>query len=266
MQFNRKRLRGQSQKVRRTWLSAEGYRIIWRKEVHGVRVPARFQATVRTIIPNYGGVEGESFEMWDFTDLAHRLFKTRGKAEESCERHRRLWAKACEATSIRQLTEIFGRLPSGYPAWGRKKLSRKVYELLTRPRKAKYQEDEECPETPSSDGAPGPADLTKTSDSSALPTEAVSGIPIPASPAEGKERSSTRTTRHARSKAAGIDELSVVPRAEAAAKGRNKPAAKRTAKRSKSSVGRKLSTTGSPDSAGKHSRSSRKRKPSPCGS
>jgi hypothetical protein len=266
MQFKRKRLGGQNQKVRRTWLSEDGYRIVWRKEVCGVRVPARFQATVRTIIPNYGGVEGETFEMWDFTDLAHRLFKTRGKAEESCERHRRLWSKACEATGSRQLVEIFGKLPISFPAWVRKRLNRKVYELLTRPRKAKYQEDEECPEIPSSDGARSPADPTRTSDSSASPTEAVSEIPIPASPAEGKERSATRTTRRARSKAASIDEPSVVPRAEAAAKGRNKPAAKCTAKRSKPTAGKKLSTTSSRGSAGKHSRNSRKRKPSPCGS
>ena len=266
MQFKRKKLRGQNQKVRRTWLCEEGYRIVWRKEVCGVRVPVRFQATVRTIVPNYGGIEGQSFEMWDFTDPAHRLFKIRSKAEESCERHRRLWSKACEATGSRQLVEIFGKLPISFPAWVRKRLNRKVYELLTRPRKAKYQEDEECPETPSSDGAPSPADPSRTSDSSASPTEAVSGIPIPASPAEGKEWSTTRKTRRARSKATSTDEPSVAPRAEAAAKGRKKPVAKRTAKRSKSSAGRKLCTTSSPDSAGKHSRSSRKRKPSRCGS
>jgi hypothetical protein len=264
--FVRKKQRGQNQKVRRTWLSEEGYRIVWRKEVHGVRVPARFQATVRTIIPNYGGVEGGSFEMWDFTDLAHRLFKARGKAEESCERHRRLWAKACEATSIRQLTEIFGRLPSGYPAWVRKKLSRKEYELLTRPRKAKYQEDEECPETPSLDGAPSPAGPTKTSDSSALPTEAVSGIPIPASPAGDKERSTTPRTRRARSKATSTGEPSAAPPAEAAARGQKKPAAKRARKSSKSAAKRRRSTTDSPAAAKTRSRGSRKTKSKPCGS
>jgi len=44
MEFVRKKKRGQNQKVRRTWFSQEGYRIVWRKEVCGVRVPARFQA------------------------------------------------------------------------------------------------------------------------------------------------------------------------------------------------------------------------------
>jgi len=68
----------------------------------------------------------------------------------------RLWSKACEATGIRQLTEIFSRLPSGYPTWVRKKLNRKVYEVLTRPRLAKHQEeDETCSE--SVPDASGPA-------------------------------------------------------------------------------------------------------------
>src|SRR3989304_1351480 len=49
MELVRKKKRGQSQKVRRTWFSDEGYRIIWRKEVYGVRVPARYQACVRTL-------------------------------------------------------------------------------------------------------------------------------------------------------------------------------------------------------------------------
>ena len=51
MQFVRKKKQGQNQKVRRTWFSEEGYRITWRKEVHGIPVPARFQACVRILIP-----------------------------------------------------------------------------------------------------------------------------------------------------------------------------------------------------------------------
>jgi hypothetical protein len=195
MRFKRKRLRGQNQKVRRTWLSAEGYRIVWRKEVCGVRVPARFQATVRTIIPNYSGVEGEEFEMWDFTDAAHRLFKARGKAEESCERHHRLWSKACDATGIRQLTEIFGRLPKGYPAWVRKKLNRKMYELLTRPYLAKHQDENETCFESLPDAFGGPTEISETS---ALPTEPVLESPAIAFPADGKRRSVTRSTRRSR--------------------------------------------------------------------
>jgi len=265
MQFVRKKQRGQNQKARRTWLSEEGYRIAWRKEIYGVRVPARFQATVRTIIPNYGGVEGESFEMWDFTDLAHRLFKTRGKAEESCERHRRLWSKACEATGIRQLVEIFGKLPSGYPAWVRKKLSRKVYELLTRSRLAKHQEeDETCSE--SLPDASGPSGHIRTSDISALPTEPVSETPTLASPAEDKGRSMTQTTRRAPAKATSTEESLTVPLAEAMAKGRSKPAAKPIVRQSKPTAKRKPSTTTSSTSAGRRSANSQKKKRARCGS
>lgn len=91
MNFRRKRIKGQNKKVRRTWLSDEGYRIVWRKEVYGVRVPARFQATVRTILPNG--------RMWDF--VGRRLFKTMTAAQEACEKHRALWAKAAEAGGVR---------------------------------------------------------------------------------------------------------------------------------------------------------------------
>lgn len=143
MAFRRVKERGQDQKTRRTWTSAGQYRVTSRREVCGVQVPARFQATVRTIIPNYGGHEGEVFEMWDFADPKHRLFKVRSKAEEACERHRRLWTKACEATGIRGLIEIFGKLPTGIPVWAKKKLPRKVYEILTRPRTAQYREDDD---------------------------------------------------------------------------------------------------------------------------
>lgn len=120
MNFIRKKIRGQNQKIRRTWLSKEQYRIVWRKEVDGVRVPARFQATVRTILPNG--------EMWDF--VGRRLFKTFSAAQEACEKHERLWTKATEFTGIRDLHELFGRVPLGFPAWAKPKLNRKVYALL----------------------------------------------------------------------------------------------------------------------------------------
>ena len=120
MKFIRKKIRGQNQKIRRTWLSKEQYRIVWRKEVHGVQVPARFQATVRTILPNG--------EMWDF--VGRRLFKTFSAAQEACEKHERLWTKAAEVTSIRGLQELFGKVPLGFPAWAKSKLNRKVYGLL----------------------------------------------------------------------------------------------------------------------------------------
>jgi hypothetical protein len=79
------------------------------------------------------------FETWDFTDPARRLFKTRGKAEESCEKHKRLWTKACEATGVRALKELFGKLPLGLPMWARKKMDRRLYAILIDNRPGKYR-------------------------------------------------------------------------------------------------------------------------------
>jgi hypothetical protein len=120
MNFHRKRIKGQNRKARRTWLSDEGYRIIWRNDVYGVQVPARFQATVRTILPNG--------QMWDF--VGRRLFKTMTAAQEACEKHQLRWAKAAEATGVRQLQELFGKVPLGFPVWVKSKLNRRVYGLL----------------------------------------------------------------------------------------------------------------------------------------
>ena len=129
MEFVRKKKRGQNQKVRRTWFSEEGYRIIWRKEVYGVRVPARFQACVRVLVP-YS--DGQLRPMWDFVNRNRRLMKTLKAAEEECEKHKRLWTKACEATGIRALKELFGgKLPLGLPLWARKKMDRRLYAILT---------------------------------------------------------------------------------------------------------------------------------------
>ena len=92
MEFVRKKRRGQSHKVRRTWFSKEGYRIVWRKEVYGVRVPARFQACVRTVIPFS---DGTLKQMWDFVNRDRRLIKTLRAAQDECEKHERLWTKLC---------------------------------------------------------------------------------------------------------------------------------------------------------------------------
>jgi len=268
MEFHRKRKRGQSQKVRRTWFSEEGYRIIWRKEVYGVRVPARFQACVRILIP-YS--DGQLRPMWDFVNHKRRLIKTLAAAQEECEKHKRLWTKACEATGIRALKELVGRLPSGLPLWARKKMDRRLYAILTDNRPGKYrtedEEDESCNESsaPASD-APGPGGPIRTSDSSASPTEVPSETPTPASSAEETEPSTTRRTRHARSKATSTDEPSAAPPAEGPAKGRKKPAAKRTARRSKRTGKRKRNTVDSSASAARRSKSSRKMKSLPCGS
>ena len=137
--------------------------------------------------------DGELRQMWDFVNHKRRLIKTLAAAQEECEKHKRLWTKACEATGIRALKELFGgKLPSGLPLWARKKMDRRLYAILTDNRPMKYRDDEEdesCTESsqPASD-APGPGGPIKTSDSSASPTEATSETATPASPAEGKER------------------------------------------------------------------------------
>ena len=171
MKFVRKKQRGQNQKVRRTWFSEEGYRVVWRKEVCGVRVPARFQACVRVLVP-YS--DGQLRPMWDFVARNRRLIKTFKAAEEECEKHRRLWIKVCEATGIRALKELFGgKLPLGLPLWARKKLDRRLYAILIDSRLTKYrnidEEDESCTESlPQSSDAPGPGGPAKTS---VLPAE-----------------------------------------------------------------------------------------------
>jgi hypothetical protein len=267
MEFVRKRKRGQNKKVRKTWFSQEGYRLVWRKEVWGVRVPARFQACVRTLIP-YS--DGQTRQMWEFVNHKRRLIKTLQAAQDECEKHKRLWTRVCEATGIRALKELFGgKLPLGLPLWARKKMDRRLYAILMDNRATKYREDEEdetCTESsqPASDVF-GPGGPTRTLDTSASRTEPVSGTPTPVSPAEGKGRSTTRTTRRAQSKAASTDAPSPAPPAEAPAKGRKKPAAKRTRKPSKRTGKRKPSTTALCDSGTKRSRGSRKTKLLPSG-
>jgi len=268
MDFRRKKKRGQSQKVRRTWFSDEGYRITWRKEVHGVHVPARFQACVRILIP-YS--DRRLRPMWDFVNRNRRLIKTLKAAEDECERHKRLWERACEARGIRALKELFGgKLPLGLPLWVRNKLDRRLYAILIDTRPRKYRDDEEdelCTESlPQSSDASGPGGPTKTSESSVMPTEALPAIHTPVSPAEGKEPSTTRTARRARSKATSTVEPSAARPAEAAAKGRNKRAAKRAARRSKPTGKSRPSMTGSPASDAKPSKGSRKLRSPACGS
>ncbi len=265
MEFRRKKKRGQSQKARRTWFSDEGYRITWCKEVCGVRVPARFQACVRVLVP-YS--DGQLRPMWDFVNRNRCLMKTLKAAEDECEKHKRLWERACEARGIRALKELFGgKLPLGLPLWVRKKLDRRLYAILidNRPmtKHRDDEEDESCTESlPQSSDAPGPGGPIKTTDSSVLPTEALSAIRTPTLPAEGKEPSTTRTTRRARSKATNTVEPSAARSAEAAAKGRDKPAARR----SKPTSRRKPSMTGSPASDARPPKGSRKLKSLPCGS
>ena len=209
MEFTRKKKRGQKGKVRRTWLSEDGYRIVWRREYDGVRMPGRYQATVRIIVPNFGGKEGENFPMWDFTDSGHRLFKVLAKARESCERHKRLWTKACEATGVRGLVEIFGKLPTGIPVWARKKLSRKTFELLTRYVTPRYEEEDECPAPSAPDGSMSspsdPTEVCKSLPPSSTGSDCTLPTSGPASLVPAEDGSTTRKTRRTRSKATETD-------------------------------------------------------------
>jgi len=263
MDFRRKKKRGQSQKSRRTWFSEEGYRIVWRREVCGVQVAARFQACVRVLVP-YS--DGQLRPVWDFVNRNRRLIKTLKAAEDECERHKQLWERACQATGIRALKELFGgKRPLGLPLWVRKKLDRRLYAILIDNRPMIKNRDEEeaqsCTESlPQASDAPGPGGPTKTSDSFCLAYGSSFGNPYPCLACRGQG------TIYARSKAASTVEPSVAPPAEAAAKGRNKPAAKRTVRCSKPTAKRKPSMTGSPDSDAKPSRGSRKKNCAPCGS
>ena len=123
MDFIRKKLRGQNQKVRRTWIAGD-YRIVWRKEVEGVRVPARFQATVRIVLARPNGIE----TIWDF--VARPLCKTLKAAQEACEKHERLWTEAAESPGVRAVKETLKRMPHAIPVWVRAKMSRRLQDII----------------------------------------------------------------------------------------------------------------------------------------
>lgn len=222
MEFVRKKLRGQNQKVRRTWLSEESYRIIWRKEAWGIELPPAFQATVRVVLP-------QGNEMWDF--VGRPLYKTMKAAQEACQKHQRLWSKAIEATGVRALQELFGKIPSGCPVWAKPKLNRKLYGLLMDNHAGKRCElDLESP--------------TKTSACSAGPTGVIATAPGRASLAEEPD---SLTTGLAESVTAAEEE----PR---------RRASRRTVKSSKPTGKPRQSTKRSPNGGRKPSASSTKKK------
>lgn len=147
MEFKRKKKRGVNRKICRIWLSREGYRITWRKEVFGVSVPARFQACVRVLVP--GNFEAGYTEMWDFVNNSRRLYKTMKAAVDDCERHARLWSRVVRCTGIRTVRELFGREPREVPKWASTVMDRRIFEMLmdTQPRGKKDYEDDEVTET-----------------------------------------------------------------------------------------------------------------------
>ena len=254
MQFTRKRKRGQNKRIQRSWYSDEGYRILWRKQVHGVTVPARYSACIRSFVPNYSGVEGINCEIWDFVNRDRRLFKTLKAAEEACEKHYRLWSKACDASGIRALQDLFGKLPTSLPLWARKKMNRKALAVLMAPRNCKFvDEDDPCTTTPIGD-EPSPRDLTETSVSSVMTNDGLADTATPVSSVAGVAKSTRKTRKTGQSNAKP---------AAAPAKARAKRASKRTAKPSASCKRKSTRTTASSKPARKPSKGSRTKKSKP---
>lgn len=122
MLFKQRRIPGQSRRHRKEWRDeAKTYRIVWTNEVCGVTVPGHYHSLVKIILP-----DGRT--MWDFVGR-RGSYKTRNKAIEAAEKHRKLWEKAMEASGIRKLLDLFGRLPIGLPVWVKPR--RDIYEILT---------------------------------------------------------------------------------------------------------------------------------------
>jgi|WetSurMetagenome_2_1015567.scaffolds.fasta_scaffold130595_4 hypothetical protein len=120
MNFVRRKKRGSNSRVRKHWFDGN-YRIVWRREAFGIELPPLYQASVRTRLPN-GRI------IWDRVST-RRAYKTLKAAIEACEKHAKLWEQASEATGIRKIEDIFGRVPLGVPIGV--KLKRNVSELLT---------------------------------------------------------------------------------------------------------------------------------------
>jgi hypothetical protein len=246
MEFTRKKIKGQNKKVRKTWMSEEKYRIVWRCEAWGIALPAAFQATVRILLPN-------GSEMWDFVS-SRRLFKTFKAAQEACEKHQRLWQQAAEGTGIRKLEELFGKVPSGYPLWVRPKLNRNVYGLLMDTTTRKRKDIEICDLDQDA--------LTRISASFAGPTGAMATDPTDddthVSPAKEEGSSLSETDKPI----SPMDQEPPAPPAEEPAEAPRKRARKRTSSQSTPTKSRKRNTKSSSASAKKPSASSRKpRKP-----
>src|SRR5271157_6459222 len=211
MEFIRKKKRGQNAKVQRMWRSDDNYRIVWRKEAYGVEMTPAYMACVRVVVPNVGQDwhttpelerdKPKSAVMWDFVDPARRLQKKLKTAQEACEKHKRLWTKACDATGIRGIVELFGKVPSAIPLWVKSKLPKKVLEVLTRPPHLSYndEDEEECQEPTLPDGSepsrPDPIEISPTLFQNTSTSPSDSG---PASPVVDEDGTTTRKTRRVR--------------------------------------------------------------------
>lgn len=227
MEFVRKKRRGQQQSVSREWVSDDGhYRIVWRREVYGVKVRPGYHPLVRSI-NNFG------FEFWSFAG-ARRPYKTLDLAKEACEKNRRLWEAFCKiaeserkgrADRVRAL-DAKATLGSGasahkimsvLPIWVKEAAEPFLIRILF-PVGRRWADDDECDE---SDPSPGTS-LSDTSDTSAqVPspeTDSTTQLSSPVSNAKVEAESTTRKTSRTRSRETSSADESNAPPAKGRAK------------------------------------------------
>lgn len=122
MNFKLRATKGTSRRTFKRWLDeTKCYRITWLRECFKVATPPHYFAMVRITLP-------DDHEMWDFVGR-RGTYKTFKKAVEAANNHRNRWLQAQEATGIRELEKIFGKLPFGIP--NNIRLKRNVLEILT---------------------------------------------------------------------------------------------------------------------------------------
>ncbi len=142
MDFKCKKIKAQNQKTQKTWLSEDEYRITWRKEALGVRVPARYMACVRVIVP--GNFEKGYTEMWDFVNPKKHLYRSMKVAVVDCQKHHKLWEKATTCSGVREFYALFGgREPHEIPKWAYNLLNDRIRRSLMKiiPRKIMLQDE-----------------------------------------------------------------------------------------------------------------------------
>jgi hypothetical protein len=246
MNFTRKRVKGQNQKHHKLWLDDDKrYRITWRRECFGVRVPPAFFACVRCQRSMM-----DSTPVWYFAGQ-RRPYKTFEKAKEICELHERIWNAVAAlndekhyVNKLRELRASHGRIGAGplsqdvltsLPKWVMKAVSRRILDTLFPA--SDLVREELCLENLS--------DPTETSPSSADSTDEEQPTSIPASTAGDEAGTTTTKTRRARSKAIDTETQSPAPSAKARGVGRKQPAGKRTKRQSPGSTKKRGRTTGS---------------------
>ncbi len=114
MNFKLRAVKGRSRKLYKEWRDGP-YRIVWTKEVLGVRVPPHFFSLVRVRLQ-------DGREMWDFVGR-RGSYKTFKRAVECAEKHKELWTEAIEAKNPLKVLE---KMPTSLPLWVK---DRRLFEL-----------------------------------------------------------------------------------------------------------------------------------------